>query len=189
MEGSQRREALMAAMREEQAPLSGAALAKRFGVSRQVIVQDIALLRSSGADITSTNRGYVLDQPASPAVRRRPSRLFKVRHTPSQVADELNAIVDLGAMVENVMVNHRTYGKLSAPLNVRCRRDVQRFLSDLAQGVSSPLLSLTDGYHFHLVSADTPEVLDEVGQELSRLGFLAPLTDYEQEELSKLLEQ
>lgn len=188
MDGSQRREALVTALHEASAPLSGAALAKRFGVSRQVIVQDVALLRSSGVQITPTNRGYVLERRPTPEDSR-PSRLFKVRHGADQVADELDAIVDLGATVDNVMVNHRTYGKLSAPLNVKCRRDVQRFLSDLAQGISSPLLSLTDGYHFHLVSADTPEVLDEVEQELSRLGFLAPLTPYEQEELSELLEQ
>ena len=179
MEGVQRREALLAALREAESPLSGAALAGRFGVSRQVIVQDVALLRTSGADITSTNRGYVLAGATSAAPARRPSRLFKVRHTPGQVADELNAIVDLGATVENVMVNHRTYGRLSAPLNIKSRRDVQHFLSDLAQGISSPLMALTDGYHFHLVSADIPEVLDEVEAALSTLGFLAPLTDFE----------
>lgn len=183
MEGVQRREALLAALREAEAPLSGAALAGRFGVSRQVIVQDIALLRTSGADITSTNRGYVLAEATSATLARRPSRLFKVRHTSEQVADELNAIVDLGATVENVMVNHRTYGRLSAPLNIKSRRDVQHFLSDLAQGISSPLMALTDGYHFHLVSADTPEVLDEVEAALSTLGFLAPLTAFEREEL------
>ena len=179
MEGVQRREVLLAALREAEAPLSGAALAGRFGVSRQVIVQDIALLRTSGAEITSTNRGYVLAEATSATLARRPSRLFKVRHTPEQVADELNAIVDLGATVENVMVNHRTYGRLSAPLNIKSRRDVQHFLSDLAQGISSPLMALTDGYHFHLVSADIPEVLDEVEAALSTLGFLAPLTDFE----------
>ena len=87
MEGVQRREALLAALREAEAPLSGAALAGRFGVSRQVIVQDIALLRTSGAEITSTNRGYVLAEATSATLARRPSRLFKVRHTSEQVAD------------------------------------------------------------------------------------------------------
>ena len=183
MEGVQRREALLAALREAESPLSGAALAGRFGVSRPGIVQDLALLRTSGAEITSTNRGYVLAEATSATLARLPSRLFKVRHTSEQVADELNAIVDLGATVENVMVNHRTYGRLSAPLNIKSRRDVQHFLSDLAQGISSPLMALTDGYHFHLVSADAPEVLDEVEAALSALGFLAPLTAFEREEL------
>ena len=185
MEGTQRRETLLAALRKANGtPLSGAALARQFGVSRQIIVQDIALLRSSGADIISTNRGYVLSEDAPAAPAQRPSRLFKVRHTQEQTAEELDAIVDLGATVENVMVNHRTYGRVAAPLNIKSRRDVQRFLSDLAQGISSPLMALTDGYHFHLVSADTPEILDEVESALDALGFLAPLTDFEQGELS-----
>lgn len=39
------------------APVSATALAKELGVSRQVIVQDIALLRAEGEHILSTNRG------------------------------------------------------------------------------------------------------------------------------------
>lgn len=184
MDAQSRREAMLDALREAQAPLSGAALAQRFGVSRQVIVQDIALLRSSGAQIVSTNRGYVVADAAGEAQAARPSRLFKVRHDADEVAAELDAIVDLGAAVESVMVNHRTYGLLTAPLAIRSRRDVQRFLADLAQGVSEPLMALTDGYHFHLVSADSEEVLDEVAAALDRLGFSAPLTDYERETLA-----
>ena len=183
MTGDERRAAIRRTLAAAQAPVSATALGQQLGVSRQVIVQDIALLRTSGAEITSTNRGYVLAEATSATLARRPSRLFKVRHTSEQVADELNAIVDLGATVENVMVNHRTYGRLSAPLNIKSRRDIQHFLSDLAQGISSPLMALTDGYHFHLVSADAPEVLDEVEAALSTLGFLAPLTAFEREEL------
>ncbi len=186
MEGAQRRESLLTVLREVNgAPVNGAVLARRFGVSRQVIVQDIALLRSSGAGITSTNRGYVLSEAPLPEPAPRLSRLFKVRHTQEQTAEELNAIVDLGAAVENVMVNHRIYGRVAVPLGIKSRRDVQRFLSDLAQGISSPLMALTDGYHFHLVSADSPEILDEVESALAALGFLAPLTDFEQSELNK----
>jgi uncharacterized protein len=102
-----------------------------------------------------------------------------------ETAYELNAIVDLGATVDTVMVNHRTYGLLTAPLNIRSRRDVQRFLDDLSQGISEPLMLLTDGYHFHQVSADSEDVLDDVECALDTLGFLAPLTEYEQQTLSK----
>ncbi len=183
MDAQTRRKAMLDALRGAQSPLSGAALAQRFGVSRQVIVQDVALLRSSGVRIVSTNRGYMIAAPAEESQVARPSRLFKVRHDADEVAAELDAIVDLGAAVENVMVNHRTYGLLTAPLAIRSRRDVQRFLDDLTQGVSEPLMALTDGYHFHLVSADSEEVLDEVAAALDGLGFSAPLTDYEQETL------
>ena len=174
---------LLAALREAKEPLSGASLAKKFGVSRQVIVQDMALLRTSGEQVFATNRGYVLAKPEQSD--QRPSRLFKVRHDMDETSFELDAIVDLGASVDTVMVNHRTYGLLTAPLNIRSRRDVQRFLDDLSQGISEPLMLLTDGYHFHQVSADSEEVLDDVECALDSLGFLAPLTEYEQQTLAK----
>ena len=47
MEGEARREKIMETLRREQGPVSGTELAARMGVSRQVIVQDIELLRVS----------------------------------------------------------------------------------------------------------------------------------------------
>ena len=108
-------------------------------------------------------------------------RMFKVKHNADQMRTEMDAIVDLGGCVIDVAVNHRTYGFISAPLDVKSRRDVSRFIEDLDKGVSRPLSALTDGYHFHHVSADSNEILNEIEISLSDLGFLAPLTDYEKE--------
>ena len=55
-------------------PVAAGELARELGVSRQVIVQDVALLRAEGLEIVATNRGYVLPET-------RISRVFKVRHT------------------------------------------------------------------------------------------------------------
>ena len=79
-------------------------LAASCQVSRQVIVQDIALLRAAGYDIISTNRGYILNSLGQV------ERVFKVRHTNEQMEEELNAIVDMGGCVKDVVVNHRIYG-------------------------------------------------------------------------------
>lgn len=178
--GEKRRLHILELLEQVGGPVAGSTLAEKTGVSRQVVVQDIALLRSAGHGVVATNRGYLLERGTDPAAAgARPSRLIKVRHTPAQTADELNAIVDLGGHVENVMVNHRTYGQVEAPLNIKSRRDVRRFLDDLAAGVSSPLMTITDGYHFHRVSADTPEQLDEIETALGELGFLAQLTAFE----------
>lgn len=177
MTGDERRDAIIMALRDASAPLSGTALGEQLGVSRQIIVQDIALLRTAGHSISSTNRGYVL------AELHRPVRLVKVRHTPQQIEEEMNAVVDCGGCLDDVMVNHRTYGIVSAPLNVATRRDVKRFLAEIEAGVSSPLSSVTDGYHFHHISAQSEEILDEVVAALDELGFIAPLTDYEREHL------
>ena len=175
--GDARREMILKALRGAEGPLSGGALAEACGVSRQVVVTDVALLRTRGEKIVSTNRGYVLlDAEVAPA---RPVRLFKCRHTSEQTADELTCVVDLGGCVEDVFVNHRVYGKVSSELGIGSRRDVGRFMDELASGVSAPLLEVTSGYHFHHVSAGSDEVLDEVESALASRGYLAELTDYE----------
>ena len=104
MNGSQRREQIVRQIQESKEPVSGKKLAELYGVSRQVIVQDIALIRTAGYDIISTNRGYILN------TQKAISRVFKVQHTDEQTEEELYEIVDLGGCVENVMVNHRVYG-------------------------------------------------------------------------------
>ena len=63
MTGSERRTAIMDQIKNSDRPVSGSALAKTFQVSRQVIVQDIALIRAEGNNVISTNRGYILNAP------------------------------------------------------------------------------------------------------------------------------
>ena len=75
MNGSQRREQIVRQIQESKEPVSGKKLAELYGVSRQVIVQDIALIRTAGYDIISTNRGYILN------TQKAISRVFKVQHT------------------------------------------------------------------------------------------------------------
>ena len=158
MTGSERRQELLQLLSGTQTPLSGTALAKHFDVSRQVIVQDMALL--------STNRGYLIQAPL------RVSRIFKVFHTSEQIADELCTIVDLGGTAEDVFVHHKIYGQIQAPLHISSRRDVQIFLEELKSGKSTPLKDVTSGYHYHTVSADSNETLDLIGQELEKKGYL-----------------
>ena len=154
MIGSERRENIIKRMQENQAPISGQKLAEIFGVSRQVIVQDIALIRAAGFDVLSTNRGYILNAPV------KVSRIFHVCHTDEQLEEELCSVVDLGGCVENVMVQHEVYGHLEAPLNLNSRRRVMEFINDINSGKSSPLKNLTSDYHSHLISADSEATLD-----------------------------
>lgn len=176
MTGTDRRKKLLFLMRESDTPLSGAWLGKETGVSRQVVVQDIALLRTEGHPIISTARGYFLDEP------KQAVRVMKVCHTDAQVEEELTTIVDLGGSVLDVMVNHRIYGKVTAPLNIKNRRDVQGFLQDLKTGKSTPLSNVTSGYHFHKIAAETEEILDEIEEALRQKNFLADFLPYEKAE-------
>ena len=166
MHGSERREQIIRQIQESKAPVSGTKLASFYNVSRQVIVQDIALIRAAGYEIISTNRGYILNQPKTVC------RIFKVQHTDEQLEEELNTIVDLGGSVDNVMIHHRVYGKMEAELVLNSRRKVGAFMEDIRNGKSSPLKNITSNYHYHKVSADSEETLDLIEQELREKGFL-----------------
>ena len=166
MTGTERRTKIVELIQNSEKPLSGTALAKQCDVSRQVIVQDIALIRASGYDIISTNRGYIIQEPL---VRE---RVFKVNHTDEQLEEELYSIIDLGGTVANVMVNHRVYGHMEAELRINSRRKVEAFMEDIRSGKSSPLKNITSNYHYHKVAADSEETLDLIEDALRQKHFL-----------------
>ena len=166
MNAEKRRENILKLLAESDSPLSGTDLAKCLAVSRQVIVQDIALIRAAGYDIISTHRGYLLNEPISV------SRVFKVQHTDEQTEEELYSIVDLGGTVANVMVNHKVYGQMEAELNINSRKKAKDFIDDIKSGKSSPLKNITSNYHYHKVVADSEETLDMIEETLQEKGFL-----------------
>lgn len=173
MNGEKRREQIFDLLSKSQTPVSGDTLAKRLDVSRQVIVQDIALIRAKGIDIFSTNRGYVIES------KKECSRTFKVIHADDEVKTELEAILDLGGWVKDVFVYHKVYGVIKADMNIHSRRDIQKFLNDIKSGKSSLLKNVTAGYHYHTVIAKDEQTLDLVHNELAHLNFLAKLQEYE----------
>lgn len=166
MTGQERRDAMIEIIQNSEKPVSGTALAKEFAVSRQVIVQDIALIRAAGYEVLSTHRGYLLGQKNSV------TRIFKVSHTDEEIADELNLIVDLGGKVLDVQINHKVYGRMKADLGIHSRKQVQDFMEEIRSGKSSPLKNITSNYHYHTVEADSEEVLDLIGKELNKRGYL-----------------
>lgn len=178
MNGETRRSEILKVLSSSEKAVSATALAEKFGVSRQVIVQDIALLRASGNDIISLARGYRIEKPTSCR------RVFKVCHSSDDVERELNLITDMGGYVVDVFIYHRMYGTVRASLNIKSRRDVRNFVSDLNSGKSSPLSSATSGYHYHTVEAETEQILDAIASELESAGFTAPFQEYEPPELN-----
>ncbi|RHS89557.1 transcription repressor NadR [Clostridium sp. AM42-36] len=176
LSGDERREKLLALLLRSDEPLSGGKIGDIYHVSRQVVVQDIALLRSKGHSIVSTPRGYVYEKDAGSQNCR---RIVKVCHTDDQAEEELSTIVDLGGIVLDVMVNHRTYGKVTAPLNIKSRRDVRKFVEDLKESKSSLLSNTTSGYHFHTIEAESEDILDEIEEALKEKHFLVDFLDYE----------
>lgn len=173
LRGTERREQILKILNSSGKPIAGTDLAKKLGVSRQVIVQDMALIRANGIDVISTNRGYVLQE------EKEVSRVFKVIHTDEQVEEELNLFVDLGAKVEDVFVYHKVYGVVRAVMNIRSRKDVRKYMEDISSGKSTNLKNLTSNYHYHTITAEDTQTLDMIQRELSERGFLAKLQDYE----------
>lgn len=170
MEGKHRREKLIAVLQQADAPVSGTDLAKHLGVSRQVIVQDIALLRAVDKNILSTNKGYVLYVPEPE--NDRVKRSFAVSHTKEQIQDELYTIVDYGGKVLDVVVEHDIYGQIMVDLILCNRLDVDEFVERIKISKSRPLKVLTDGEHWHTVEADSEKVLDKIEEKLKEKGYL-----------------
>lgn len=173
MNGEERRKKIVKMLTTGTKPIPGVALAKQFDVSRQVIVQDIALLRANGMNIFSTNRGYLIQKDSVA------SRVFKVYHSDDDVEKELTTIVDLGGIIEDVFVYHKVYGVLRADMNIKSRMDIRRYMQEIATGKSSLLKNVTSGFHYHTILADSEEILDIIQEELGKQGFLAKLQDYE----------
>ena len=170
MEGKDRREKLISILQEADTPVSGTELAKQLGVSRQVIVQDIALLRAVDKNILSTNKGYVLHVPEQgmDGVKRS----FAVNHTKEQIRDELYTIVDYGGKVLDVVVEHDIYGQITVDLILCNRLDVDEFVERIENSKSRPLKVLTDGEHWHTVEAASEIVLDKIEEKLRKRGYL-----------------
>ena len=171
--GHERREQIIEVLKNSTEPVAGTELAKQLHVSRQIIVQDMALIRANGFEIISTNRGYIIHTP------RQVSRVFKVIHTDEQTEEELNLFVDLGAKVENVFVFHKVYNVIKANMNIKSRRDVSKYMEGITSGKSTNLMNLTSNYHYHTIVAEDEQTLDMIQEELQRRGFLAKLQDYE----------
>lgn len=168
MKPAERRRAMVAFLMTEREPVSGGVLSERFGVSRQIVVQDVAVIRGWGYEVLSTHEGYVLQK--SPLCER----VFKVYHTTAQTEDELTCIVELGGTVADVFVWHKVYGRIEASLNIFSKLQIKQFIEGVRSGKSSELMNITGGYHYHTVRAESEGVLDAIQAALHERGYIVP---------------
>ena len=168
MKAADRRKAIVNLLLSSNEAISGGKLSEEFGVSRQIIVQDITVLKGTGYDILSTHNGYIIQK--SPLKER----VFKVYHTTEETEDELTTIVNLGGTVVDVFVWHKVYGKMTAPLNIFSNLHIKQFIEGVRSGKSTELMNITGGYHYHTVRAESEEVLDRIEQTLTNKNYIAP---------------
>lgn len=164
MSTHERRIKVLKELQNAKKPLSASFLAEQFGVSRQIIVGDIALLRAEDNEIISTNRGYVLKKEEGHVKR------IKVNHGKDKIREELNTIVDYGGKVLDVMVEHPTYGEIKVELNISNRLDVEKFISEMDKN-NIPLSVLTHNEHSHMIEAESDENLDYIVEKLREAGI------------------
>ena len=168
MKSDERRKSIINLLLSEKRPISGNELSEKYGVTRQIIVKDISILKAQGNEILATNSGYMIQ--SSPLKER----VFKVFHTTAETEDELQTIVDLGGTVADVYVWHKAYGKMEAKLNISSRSQIKQFIESVRTGKSVELMHITGGYHYHTVRAASEETLDKIESALNSKKYIAP---------------
>ena len=168
MNSEERRIRIKKQLIESSQPLTGTELAAVHNVSRQVVVQDMAVLRASGIDVQAGPRGYKILSSTLDEQRT----VVAVLHTPAETEEELNILVDAGVEVLDVIVEHDIYGEIRGSLLLTCRDDVKRFLERIRQSHSILLSEITGGVHLHTITARSSDRLERAIKLLRVRGFL-----------------
>lgn len=171
MDLNSRRQAIIKILESSASPVTGSKLAEAMEVSRQVIVQDIALLKASGVDVISTSEGYMIYR----LEKNRYRRVLALKHSSKEIHDELEMIIDLGGEVLDVIVTHPIYGEISANMMIKSRRQLDAFMKKLKEEDFVPLMGLTRGIHYHTIQASDDNILDEIEAALKKKGYLLDL--------------
>lgn len=170
MSSTMRQKLIINSLKESIRPITGSEFADKANVSRQVIVQDVSILKAKNEPIIATSQGYIyLKKEADEHVKR---QIIAVKHTPDQTREELNIIVDHGVTVKDVKVEHAVYGDLTASVLVSNRAEVAQFVKKIEKANATYLLSLTDGIHLHTLEADSLDKIESACRDLDKAGIL-----------------
>lgn len=167
MNAQERREKILQRLQQADTAISASTLASEYSVSRQIIVGDIALLRAAGNEILATPHGYICDRAHDGVICQ-----VACRHDADRMQDELNAIVDQGCTVLDVIVSHPIYGQLTGQLDLSSRYEVTAFIEKSTNAAAQPISILTDGIHLHTLRCPDEAASDRVREALRALGIL-----------------
>jgi len=170
MDTLNRREEILKILNSNEIAITGTELAEKFGVSRQVIVQDIAILRAKGINILATSQGYLIPvKESSISIRK----TIVCKHNGyDELEDELRIIVDLGGKIIDVIVDHPLYGELKSPINIESRHELSQFMNNIKKTNAEPLSSLTSGLHLHTIEVKDESVFKRIEKALKERKYL-----------------
>lgn len=164
-----RRDAIKELLQTSAEPVTGSCLAKKYDVSRQVIVQDIAVLRASGLNIVAASNGYFIPS------EMRIDRLIKTvicQHDSSRLGEELRIMLDYGCKVLNVIVDHPVYGEIIGQLMIGSHKELDAFLRKVNAEDALPLSTLTDGEHIHTIEVPSEKIFEALVRDLKENKFI-----------------
>jgi transcriptional regulator of NAD metabolism len=166
------RKKILEILKNNEDPVKGTDLASMIGISRQAIVQHIAILRASGVNVIATHNGYII-----PNIEKRENRIKSIEctHSKEEIREELEIIIDLGGKIIDVTIEHPVYGEIVCSLLINSRYELEKFLESLTNKNGKPLLFLTDGIHRHTIEVPNEEVYEIMIKKLTERGFLINL--------------
>ncbi|MDR5588938.1 MULTISPECIES: transcription repressor NadR [Clostridium] len=167
MNSIERRENILKSLIQSKIPLKGIEIAKKYGVTRQIIVRDIAILRAKGNNIMATPDGYIINKELNKI-----KAIIAVNHKEEELINEMSIVIKYGGTIEDVIVEHPLYGEIRGMLMIKNYNELNKFAEKYKKQEGRLLSVLTNGVHIHTISADTQEDINSIINELKENGFI-----------------
>lgn len=167
MNSIERRDCIIKLLLESKEPLKGSTIAKKYSVTRQVIVRDIAILRAKGKNIIATPDGYIIN-----ANQNKTKAIIAVTHTEENMFDELSIVIKYGGTIEDVIVEHPLYGEIKGMLMIKNYNELNKFIQRYKEQRAKLLSALTNGVHLHTIAAESQDDINLIISELKKHSFI-----------------
>ena len=167
MNSIDRRDNIIKLLLESDEPIKGNIIAKKYSVTRQVIVKDIAILRAKGKSIVATPDGYIINKKESKV-----KAIIAVTHNEEEMFNEMSIVIKYGGIIEDVIVEHPLYGEITAMLMIKNYNELNKFVQKYQEQKARLLSVLTNGVHLHTISAESEDDINLIISELKKNNFI-----------------
>jgi len=167
MNSIDRRENIIKLLLESNEPIKGSVIAKKYSVTRQVIVKDIAILRAKGKNIIATPDGYMINKNENKV-----KAIIAVTHNEEEMFNEMSIVIKYGGTIEDVIVEHPLYGQMAGMLMIKNYNELNKFVEKYQEQRARLLSVLTNGVHLHTISAENQDDINLIISELKKYNFI-----------------